>query len=79
MYSDIAPRFKHSFSSLSNVILKQPKGIPYSEILGQPSEGLPRYDGTTWSLQPRIIDEDKGQKALNVAMVQNQNWRLKET
>jgi len=71
----MAPRFKHSFSSLCTVILKQPKGVPYSEFLGHHSEGLLKYDGTTWSLHPRIIDEEKYQVAYQAAITKKQSWR----
>ena len=70
----MAPRFKHTLQSLSNVILNQPKGIPYSEVLGSHAEGLLQYDGTVWSLRERLIDEERCNAAYHEAMEQRKRW-----
>jgi hypothetical protein len=70
----MAPRFKHNLQSLSKVILKQQKGVPYSEVLGHHSEGLLQYDGTLWSLLPMLIDGERCNAAYNEAMKQNKRW-----
>ena len=70
----MAPRYKHSFHSLSTLILEHPTGEPYAEYLGHHSEGLLEYDGTAWSLYPRLIDEEKYNAAFTEAMAQQQNW-----
>ena len=70
----MAPRFKHSFKSLCDVIVNQPKGVPYTEVLGSHSEGLLTYDGTVWTLRPRLVDEERCNAAYREAMDQKKGW-----